>query len=157
MSRRVILSLMTVCVCWSLGEPVAGETPAGTNSTAQWMIERERAWAEQACGKGWVVSDLLAADFHGTSPKGTRYDKPTEAPAHDPAKPYSTDCRLLEADVRFFGANIAVIYGKESSVVALPDSRHERRCLIWTDTWLERNGKWQIIAAQDARVECPAT
>jgi hypothetical protein len=27
-------------------------------------------------------------------------------------------------------------------------------CQIWTDTWLQRGGTWQIIASQDNRVEC---
>jgi hypothetical protein len=30
-----------------------------------------------------------------------------------------------------------------------------KRCLVWTDTWLRREGKWQIITAMDVRVECP--
>jgi hypothetical protein len=49
------------------------------------------------------------------------------------------------------------VYGSESSVAVLPDSKHERRCLVWTDTWLKRKGRWQIIAVQDARIDCPPT
>lgn len=155
MSRHACVALMMACVASAAAVAVAGEAPADANKTAQWMIEQERAWAEQACGHPWVLSDLLAADFRGTSPKGTRYDKPKDVPAYDPKTRFSTDCRLLGADVRFFGADVAVVYGSESSVASLPDSKHERRCLVWTDTWLRRNGKWQIIAAQDTRIECP--
>jgi hypothetical protein len=25
---------------------------------------------------------------------------------------------------------------------------------VWTDTWLKRNRKWQIAAAQDNKVDC---
>ncbi len=63
--------------------------------------------------------------------------------------------KLDEADVRYFGQDIAVIYGAESKTVELEDKKHERRCLVWTDTWLRRNGKWQIIAVQDNRIDCP--
>ena len=56
-----------------------------------------------------------------------------------------------------FGDNVAVVYGSESSVAVLPDSKSERRCLVWTDTWLKRKGRWQIIAVQDARIDCPPT
>lgn len=157
MSRRAFIGAVVVCASSLAGEAPAGEAPDDARRTAQWMIEQERAWAEQSCGGRWVLSDLLAADFRGTSPKGRRYDKPAGEPAPDPATPFSTDCRLLEADVRFFGASVAVVYGSESSVATLPDSRHERRCLVWTDTWLKRNGRWQIIAAQDTRVECPVS
>jgi hypothetical protein len=82
--------------------------------------------------------------------------RPNEVPTYDPAT-FHKDCRLLDADVRFFGDNVAVVYGSESSVAVLPDSKSERRCLVWTDTWLKRKGKWQIIAVQDARIDCPAT
>jgi hypothetical protein len=27
-------------------------------------------------------------------------------------------------------------------------------CLTWTDTWLKRDGKWQIIGVQDAQFPC---
>ena len=157
MSRRVVLSVMIASVSLLAGQAVPGEAPTNADTTAQWMIEQEKAWAEQSCGQPWVLSNLLAPDFRGTSPKGTRYDKPAETPEYDPATLWHTDCRLLEADVRFFGSSVAVVYGSESSIAPLPDSKHERRCLVWTDTWLKRDGKWQIIAAQDTRVECPAT
>jgi len=136
------------------GTAFAGDTAPERNATARLIIERARAWADQACGGKWVISDLLADDFRGTSPEGTRYEKPTGEPPYDPNAQWSTDCRLDQADVRFFGRDIAVMYGAESRKVALPDGNHERRCLVWTDTWLRRKGKWQIIAVQDNRVEC---
>lgn len=34
------------------------------------------------------------------------------------------------------------------------DGKEFLRCLVWTDTWLKRDGKWQIIAAQDVVVKC---
>jgi hypothetical protein len=134
----------------------ADDVPSKESETAKWIIEQAKAWADQACGGKWVISELLADDFHGTSPKGTRYGKPTGDPPADPATKWSTDCSLDEADVRFFGPDVAVVYGAESKTVELADSKKERRCLVWTDTWLRRNGKWQIIAVQDNRVDCPA-
>lgn len=153
MKNRASIGIACVSLCLLSGGALAREASDQRKELVQWMIGLERSWAEQACGKPSVLQELLAADFHGTSPKGTRYDKPAEVPASDPATLH-TDCRLLEADVRFFGENVAVIYGAESSVAPLPEGKHERRCLAWTDTWLKRNGKWQIIAVQDARMEC---
>jgi hypothetical protein len=109
-----------------------------------------------ACGGKWVATTLLADDFKGTAPNGNRYVKPAGEPTYDKNTKWSTDCRLDEADVRFFGAGAAVVYGKESKTVALADGKLERRCLVWTDSWLRRNGKWQIIAVQDNRIDCPA-
>ena len=134
---------------------IAADMTAEQSATSRWMIEQATAWADQACGGKWVISDLLADDFQGTSPKGSRYGKPTGAPPHDPNTRWSTDCRMDGVEVKFFSADVAVVYGAESKTVALADSKQERRCLVWTDTWMRRNGKWQIIAVQDNRVECP--
>jgi hypothetical protein len=134
----------------------AAELTDAQKQTAAWMTEQARAWADQACGGKWVITDLLADDFHGTAPKGARYDKPTGEPVFDANTKWSTDCKLDAADVRFFADDVAVVYGAESKTVELPDGKTERRCLAWTDTWMHRHGKWQIIAVQDNRIECPA-
>lgn len=150
--------IMTLLVVSIFSGPVlADDIPAKGGTTAQWMIEKERAWANMACGGKWVASEILADDFQGTAPNGNRYIKPAGEPPYDSKTQWSTDCHLDSADVRFFSADVAVVYGAESKTVALPDSKHERRCLVWSDMWLKRQGKWQIIAVQDNRVECPAS
>jgi Domain of unknown function (DUF4440) len=118
-------------------------------------VDQERAWAEMACGGKWIANDVFADDFNGTSPNGGHYGKPTGSPTYDPNTKWSTDCKLDEADVRFFSSQSAVVFGKESKTVPLTDGKQERRCLVWTDTWIRRNGKWQMIAVQDGRIDCP--
>ena len=114
------------------------------DKTAVWMISQERRWAESACDGNDVVRTLLADDFQGTSPAGKRYPKPTTA-----EKPSSRDCKLGEVTIRFFGDNLAIAYGSESRVKTSKNGKDETETLIWTDTWLKRNGRWQIIAAED--------
>jgi hypothetical protein len=156
MNTLQTLAIVVASVFISAGSALAEDLAVEHHATAQWMVEQERAWANQACGGKWVISDLFADDFKGTSPKGTRYEKPTGRPPYDPKTRWSKDCSLDEADVRFFGSDTAVVYGKESRTVALTDGKQERRCLVWTDMWLQRSGTWQIIAVQDNRIECPA-
>jgi hypothetical protein len=43
----------------------------------------------------------------------------------------------------------AVLYGSESRVEKDDNGMEHTRSLIWTDTWLKRDGKRQVIAAQD--------
>jgi hypothetical protein len=133
----------------------AAEPTAGQKQAAAWMTQMAHAWADQACGGKWVIGELLADDFHGTAPKGARYDKPTGEPVFDANTKWSTDCRRDAAEVRFFADDVAVVYGAESKTVEGADGKPERRCLVWTDTWMKRNDKWQIIAVQDNRIECP--
>jgi hypothetical protein len=114
------------------------------DKTAVWMISQERRWAETACDGNDVAKTLLADDFQGTSPSGKRYSKPATA-----EKPSARDCKLGEVKIRFFGENLAIAYGDESRVTKSKDGKDYVETLIWTDTWLRRDGRWQIIAAED--------
>jgi len=115
------------------------------DKTAEWMTSQERRWAEAACDGNKIAQTLLADDFQGTSPSGKRYSKPDEISE----KPSARDCKLGEVKIRFFGDNLAIAYGSESRVKASKDGKDSVENLIWTDTWLKRNGQWQIIAAED--------
>jgi hypothetical protein len=115
------------------------------DKTAEWMITQERRWAETACDGNDVRQTLLADDFQGTSPSGKRYSKPDTIGE----KPSARDCKLGEVKIRFFGDNLAIAYGSESRVKTSKDGKDSVETLIWTDTWLKRNGRWQIIAAED--------
>lgn len=116
---------------------------------AKQMIEAERKWAVLECEPSNVVAEALADDFVGTSPAGPIYTK-KEALVEDRSEK-ATGCKLLSARVRFYGPNLAMIYGKETSTRTGKDGKQFQRTLIWTDTWLKRDGKWQIIAVQDMK------
>lgn len=121
--------------------------------TAKSIIEMERKWAEGVCVNNGVVARLLADDFQGTSTKGARFTKADEL--RDERGPHiAHDCGLDETRVRFFGDNLALVYGSEHAVGKDPSQPGAKVCQVWTDTWLKRGGVWQIIASQDNRVEC---
>ena len=111
----------------------------------------EDMWAHTACSS---VPDALKAafaeDFQGTAPKGKRYGRPTSWGGEGD----DTDCQLQAIQIRLFGDSVAVAYGDESSVSKKKDGTTAEHCLVWTDTWLKRKRKWQIIAAQDNAVAC---
>jgi uncharacterized protein YycO len=131
-----------------------GKWAAADNPTAKFMVDAERQWAEAACTHNKIAQKILADDFQGTSTEGKRYIKSDEVAAMADLSKTARDCRLTSARVRFFGDHLAMIYGSESSVRKAEDGTEKRRCQVWTDTWLKRNGNWQIIAAQDTLVGC---
>jgi hypothetical protein len=65
-----------------------------------------------------------------------------------------TACRLDDVKVRLFTDSLAMAYGNERSTRKLQGQPEAVRCLVWTDTWLKRDGKWELIAAQDNAVPC---
>src|SRR3954451_2011586 len=115
--------------------------------TVKFMIAAEAKWANSAFSPQADLKDVIADDFQGTSPSGRRYDKAKAITSDN--KALERDCQLGEVKVRFFGDSIAIAYGAESAVTKAKDGKETKRCLIWTDTWLKRDGKWQIVAAQD--------
>ena len=123
------------------------------DKTAQYIIDMERKWAEGVCADNGVVTELLAEDFQGTSTDGSRFTKTDEL--RDEKGPRTAhDCGLDEAKVRYFGESLAIVYGREHAVGKDKSQPNAKVCQSWTDTWLKRSGKWQIIASQDNRVAC---
>jgi uncharacterized protein DUF4440 len=121
---------------------------ATANETAQLLIGMQRRWAEADCDGNLAIQSILADDFQGTAPNGRHYTKALELLDAKFTKHEDSGCRLEDASVRFFGEDVAITYGKDSRIVK-GDPIGRRRVLIWTDTWLRRNRRWQIIAAQD--------
>jgi hypothetical protein len=143
------IALATAC----LGAASAQTTSQGrwadaNDPAAKQMIEMERKWAVLECEPSNVVAEAVAEDFVGTSPEGPIYTKADLQKRHE-TRAEASGCKLLGARVRFYGNDLAIIYGSETSVRKGADGKEFDRGLTWTDTWLKRNGKWQIIAVQD--------
>jgi len=128
-----------------------GRWAATSDQIAKSIIDNERQWAEAACTHNSIARTILADDFQGTSPDGKRYSKSEEVEEDISSKTEARDCRLDYAKVHFFGDNIALVYGSEHSIRKASDGKEYTRSLVWTDTWLKRNGSWQIVAAQDTQ------
>jgi Domain of unknown function (DUF4440) len=128
----------------------AGRWGAPDDPTVKSIVAAEKMWAESGCGPAApALEGFIADDFQGTSTKGGRYPK---AKALGAGK--NRNCELGKVNVRFFGDSVAIAYGRESSMSKTKDGSERKRCLVWTDTWLQRDGKWKIVSAQDNETSC---
>jgi ketosteroid isomerase-like protein len=115
------------------------------NEAERYIVESERQWAESvATGDTSAVQRIIADDFVGVDPKGRLYDKAKMIAKTRNAPQYFVSSRLNEVKVRFYGET-AVAQGDES----WERRSGERGRFVWTDTWIRRNGRWQIVAAED--------
>lgn len=121
-------------------------------ATVKLIKASEKMWLDSDCSPQPGLKDVIADDFQGTSPSGERYGKEHALATSNP--PPATDCRLGDITVHFFGDATALVYGSESGLRTSANGKVEKRCLVWTDTWLKRSGRWQIVAAQDNQVHC---
>ena len=111
----------------------------------RYIIESERQWAESvASGDSTAVQRILADDFVGVDPKGRQYDKSGMVADTRNAPKYFVSNHLNGVKVRFYG-DTAIAQGDES----WQQHSGERGRFVWTDTWIRRNGRWQIVAAED--------
>ncbi|MCB0473617.1 MAG: nuclear transport factor 2 family protein [Flavobacteriaceae bacterium] len=155
MKKKNIFTLV-VCTCLFLSVSVSAQKAywaSPNDSTAKKLIAMEKMWLDASCNPQPSLKEVFANDFQGTSTSGIRYNK-EEAIASDTNTP-DRQCTLGDVKIHFYGDTVALAYGSESSLRKGADGKEYKRCLVWTDTWLKRDGKWQIIAAQDNVVECP--
>ncbi len=111
----------------------------------RYIIESERQWAESvASGDTGPVERILANDILGVDPKGNLYDKAKMISDTHEAPKFFISNRLNGVKVRFYG-DTAIAQGSESWERRMG----ERGRFVWTDTWLRRHGRWQIVAAED--------
>ena len=150
---RIGVFAMTAALCLVPAYAQQSHWAAADDKTAQHIVAMERKWAEGVCANNGVVASLLAEDFEGTSTRGERFTKADELRDEKGAHT-AHDCGLDETKVRFFGDNLALVYGSEHAVGKDASQPSAKVCQIWTDTWLKRGGTWQVVASQDNRVQC---
>jgi ketosteroid isomerase-like protein len=140
MHPRILASLLCLSLCHCTDERARKEAE-------RYIIESERQWAESvASGDTTPVERILADDFIGVDPKGNLYRKPQMISDTRDAPKYFLSNHLNEVKVRFYG-DTAVAQGHESWERHAGEPRRGR--FVWTDTWVRRNGRWQIVAAED--------
>jgi hypothetical protein len=155
MSRTMLFIATISFLGYPTAPSIAQDSRWGSadDPTVKFIIAIEAKWASSSCNPQPDLKAVIAEDFQGTATDGHRYDK-AEAIATDPSA-LARDCQLGQVKVRFFGDSIAIAYGAENRIRKAADDKEARRCQVWTDTWLKRNGQWQIVAAQDTVIPCP--
>jgi hypothetical protein len=110
-----------------------------------YIRQAESDWAESVVSNDTnVLERILADDFVGVDIDGSHYTK-TQAIKDARAKPSEfVSNHANEVRVRFYG-DAAVAQGSESW--KKKDGTVGK--FVWTDTWIKRGGKWQIVAAED--------
>jgi len=130
------------------------EPPANVHDRAQ--VERfiracETEWAAQDATNDTASSKVcLADDYEGVSSRNHVVNK-AQAMTADPGPITVVSDTLDYIRIRFPTPDLAIAQGGETAV----NKDGSRRSLIWTDTWLLRAGKWQIVTSQDSVLAKP--
>ena len=114
-----------------------------SREAAKAYIEKSEArWAEQSVTNDMaVIQEIIADDYIGVSSSSKVMTK--DLILKDISDGFLSN-KLEYADIHFFSDSLAVAQGKENW-----EMKNGNGSYIWTDTWLCRKGRWQIIASQD--------
>ena len=94
-----------------------------------------------------MIEKMVADDFIGTSSSGKTGDKTTLlAEAKRDTNTY-TSAVSSDMTVKMFGPNVAVVTGIAKESGKTKAGKTFSHAYRFTDTWVERNGEWQCVAA----------
>lgn len=138
-----VLTIPVVVFLYALLVPAQSVDEHATDRA--YIRQAESDWAESSVKPDVALLErILADDFVGVSPDGKRYSKADEL-KEDRTQPSAyLSNHLIGVDIRFYG-DAAVAQGSEEW--KKKDGTTGR--YVWTDTWIRRGGKWQIVAAED--------
>jgi hypothetical protein len=146
--RFVFVGLVTAFVLFQSAQGVAGAPP----TDRQQILQLERDWCQSFVTNDVEANErIVADDYVGTGLDGRRFTK-RDLIASLKSEPRRASDHLNEDDVtiRFYG-KAAVVNGSETWKDL--DGKAGRN--IWTDVFVERNGRWQVVASQDLAVSNP--
>ena len=148
LSLAACLLALGACNSGDKAGNAAAEASAARPSLAETeaFIRKSAAeWANVAVtGDPSPLKRIIADDYVGVSSWGEVRDKAKMLTA-PPSKNF-TASKVDYVNIRHLG-DIAIAQGGET--LTRRDGGPAVR-LIWTDTWMYRNGQWQIIASQDS-------
>jgi len=154
-----VLPLLFITGCRQSAESKPAASPPIAQVEESEDVERllekkEKDWAN-AIVKGDIAftEDLLADDYVGTAPDGRRLTK-TQTLDEFRSGAFKSESMVVDRiRVRVIGDTAIVTLDQ------MEKSRYQGRDIIgrskWTDTFMKRNGKWQLVANHGSQVEAP--
>lgn len=145
MRRRLAITGMIV-LGWA-GAAVYAQSSTQKSAEA-YIKQSEELWAAASAKQDTAtVQRILAEDFVGVDTQGNFFAKKEELDAVGKNEGGYVEGKVGELKVRFYG-EAAVAQGSETW--SKRNGEHGR--YVWTDTWIRRDGKWQIVASEDVKV-----
>ncbi|MBI1781796.1 MAG: nuclear transport factor 2 family protein [Sphingobacteriales bacterium] len=143
MAKKNLILLFIIVFSFSCSQKI-DYTEAGNFITTS-----EKAWAQAiVIGDTSAIKMIMADDFIGMNSKGKTYDKQTLIrEAVEAAHLYTAEAYNIK--IKFYGTT-AIAQGGETWT-KFSDSTSTKS--VWTDTWIYRNNKWQVIAAMDLKLD----
>ena len=121
--------------------PTTADIP-GRSETEAYIRRSAEQWA---AGDAAAMAIFFADDYEGVASTGEIRDKARQLEIAAEPSPY-TGSSVDYVNFRHFGTTV-IAQGAET--LTRGDGGPDRK-LIWTDVWMFRDGRWQVVASQDS-------
>jgi uncharacterized protein DUF4440 len=131
--------------------PITAESPAADqdqSEVASKLKALEQTWEGSFITHDMtIIEKLVAEDFVGTSSSGKLGNKTTMISEARKDKNVYASAVSGDMIVHSFGPSVAVVTGVARESGKTPAGKAFSHAYRFTDTWVERNGEWQCVAA----------
>ena len=134
----------------SAAAPVSATAPA--EDVEATIAQLERNWVQAIVKKDTAALErILADDFNGTSPTAHTYTR-TAAVNDIKSASYVVDSMELdEISVNVYGNTAVALTSQEEK--SRYDGRDTSGHFHFTDVWVNRDGRWQVVASHGTRFD----
>ena len=136
------------------GAKSAAASPAAAPMKNMGVKDMENAWEAAVAKHDYATLDgFIAADFTGISSKNKfigRGDVLAEAKRD---KDTYKSAKNEKLNVKMYGNNVTVVTGRAREVGTGKDGKAFDRTYLFTDTWMNRGGKWQCVASHISKIK----
>lgn len=130
---------------------VSASSVFAQNDIASKIKSMEDNWEANVAKKAdgaKAVQDYLADDFAGVSAKGQRMSKGLTLSQMRKDTDTYTSTKNSNLKVNVYASNVAVAVGDAQEKGKGKDGESFDRVYRFTDTWVQRKGKWQCVGSQ---------
>lgn len=135
-------------------KPATSAAPAASSGKKMGVREMEEKWEASIPSHDFAtVQGFVASDFVGISSQSKFVDKSGVLAEYKKDKDTYKSAKNEKLNVKSFGPNVTVVTGRAREKGTGKDGKAFDRTFLFTDTWMLRNGQWQCIASQIAKVK----
>lgn len=99
-----------------------------------------------------VAQAYVGNDYRGVSSKGKVMSKANLLAEMKKDTDTYTSAKNGNMDARVYGGHFAVVMGTSVETGKDKSGKAFKRSFRWTDSWVERDGKWQCVASQSMQL-----
>jgi ketosteroid isomerase-like protein len=145
--KYIITVLVLAMAIFTTAQTQKNEAPQETDATAQALVNLENKWVDALVKADTAALDTIFADSYVDSDEhGHRSDKQGVLAVLKSGQLKMTSIKLSGMQVHVYG-DAAVVIGSAAQAGNF-NGQPIIATIIFTDTFVKRNGKWRAVASQ---------